>query len=173
MRCNECNVDLGEEYTKCPLCGAEAVSDEPVLKGIQTAAYPVYDETPAAKKYKYDFPQKFVLRVSMAVCAVLGVAALFSRNELWSYAVPSIVALNALFYFVCGLFEKKGKLLHSLVALLATMAFSLLTVIISAVTACGFLFSARVLCLSAVLFALLCLTRRKRAGAQLRALFAL
>ena len=28
MRCNECNVDLGEEYTKCPLCGADAVADE-------------------------------------------------------------------------------------------------------------------------------------------------
>ena len=39
MRCKECNVDLGENYTKCPLCGAEAVDEAPVIEGNGTAEY--------------------------------------------------------------------------------------------------------------------------------------
>ena len=48
MRCNQCNVDLGEGYQKCPLCGAPAVDDEPLIKGQRTAEYPdiVYKKNP-------------------------------------------------------------------------------------------------------------------------------
>lgn len=172
MRCNECNVDLGEEYTKCPLCGAAAVSDEPVLKGIETAAYPEQYNI-EKKKRKYDFPLKFVLRFSFAVCLILGVLAVFLSDKLWIFGVPAVIAFNAILYFISGIFEKKGKLLHSLVALLATDGFSLLTFIISGICGTGLLWSARAFFVCGALTVILCLFRRKRAGAQLRALFSL
>lgn len=40
MRCLKCNVDLGETYTLCPLCGEKASNDEPLLKGFTVASYP-------------------------------------------------------------------------------------------------------------------------------------
>lgn len=40
MRCRECNVDLSENYTKCPLCGSAAQNDEAKVKGITPAPYP-------------------------------------------------------------------------------------------------------------------------------------
>lgn len=40
MRCRECNVDLSENYKKCPLCGGPAYDDEPRVKGIKAAPYP-------------------------------------------------------------------------------------------------------------------------------------
>lgn len=40
MRCNECNIDLGENYTQCPLCYGKAAADEPHLKGFTVAPYP-------------------------------------------------------------------------------------------------------------------------------------
>ena len=172
MRCNECNVDLGEEYTKCPLCGAPAVDDEPVLKGIATAEYPKRYNT-EKKKRKYDFPLKFVLRASFAVCAVLGILAIFVSDKLWIFAVPALIIFNAAVYFISGIFEKKGKLLHSLVALLATDGFSLITVIISAICGVGLLWSARAFFVCGALTVILCFARRKRAASQLRALFSL
>ncbi len=45
MRCRECNVDLSETYTKCPLCGEKAYDDEPKIKGIKPAPYP-HGKTP-------------------------------------------------------------------------------------------------------------------------------
>lgn len=39
MRCNKCNVDLGENYTRCPLCGNVASDEAPRLKGLSTAEY--------------------------------------------------------------------------------------------------------------------------------------
>lgn len=40
MRCRECNVDLSENYTKCPLCGSKAYDDESRIKGVSPAPYP-------------------------------------------------------------------------------------------------------------------------------------
>lgn len=39
MRCRHCNVDLGETYSLCPLCGEKAANDEPRLSGIKVAPY--------------------------------------------------------------------------------------------------------------------------------------
>ena len=36
MRCNKCNVDLPENYNRCPLCGAEPEKSEAKLKTIDT-----------------------------------------------------------------------------------------------------------------------------------------
>ncbi len=40
MRCRECNVDLPEEYTACPLCGGKVSDDAPLIDGITLAEYP-------------------------------------------------------------------------------------------------------------------------------------
>ena len=40
MRCLKCNVDLGETYTLCPLCGEKASDDAPLLEGFTVAPYP-------------------------------------------------------------------------------------------------------------------------------------
>ncbi len=50
MRCNKCNVDLGETYTLCPLCGEKASNDEPLLKGFSVAPYP--ENTPVKEMPK-------------------------------------------------------------------------------------------------------------------------
>ena len=39
-RCPHCDVDLGEEYTVCPLCGEKAVSENKKIQGFKTAEYP-------------------------------------------------------------------------------------------------------------------------------------
>ncbi len=55
MRCKQCNVDLAETYTLCPLCGGKPVDEEPKLGGIKVAPYsqsePVKESgVPKAKK---------------------------------------------------------------------------------------------------------------------------
>ncbi len=40
MRCRECNVDLPDNYTACPLCGAKPFDDPLLIQGIRTAEYP-------------------------------------------------------------------------------------------------------------------------------------
>ena len=40
MRCRECNIDLSENYKKCPLCGEKAFDDEAKIKDIKEASYP-------------------------------------------------------------------------------------------------------------------------------------
>lgn len=53
MRCIKCNVDLAETYTLCPLCGEKATDEEPLLKGITVAPYPVNSpEKPIEKEKK-------------------------------------------------------------------------------------------------------------------------
>ena len=49
MRCRECNVDLPETYTACPLCGGKATPDAPVIEGIRTAEYPKVKTEPYKK----------------------------------------------------------------------------------------------------------------------------
>ena len=53
MRCRECNVDLSENYTKCPLCGSAAQNDEAKVKGITPAPYP--HNKPVTETEFYDF----------------------------------------------------------------------------------------------------------------------
>lgn len=55
MRCNECNIDLGENYTQCPLCHSKAVNEEPHLKGIKVALYP--KDVPEKEYVKADRPK--------------------------------------------------------------------------------------------------------------------
>lgn len=55
MRCKECNIDLAETYSFCPLCGASAAKEAPKLKDIKIAPYsksePIKEaDVPKAKK---------------------------------------------------------------------------------------------------------------------------
>ena len=39
MRCNKCNVDLAESYSRCPLCGSDATDEPAKLQGVKEAPY--------------------------------------------------------------------------------------------------------------------------------------
>lgn len=45
-RCANCDVDLGEEYTICPLCKSKAVCEDKKISGFKTAEYPKSFTTP-------------------------------------------------------------------------------------------------------------------------------
>ncbi len=40
-RCSACDVDLAEEYTICPICGAKAVNEAKRVEGIRTYEFPL------------------------------------------------------------------------------------------------------------------------------------
>lgn len=50
MRCNHCNVDLAETYSKCPLCGEAAAEETSRLKMFKAAPYPKNAPVKAAEK---------------------------------------------------------------------------------------------------------------------------
>lgn len=67
MRCRECNVDLPEEYTACPLCGGKVSDDAPLIEGVTLAEYPKVK----TEKYKRNpFP---IFLVIWAVTIVAGI----------------------------------------------------------------------------------------------------
>lgn len=51
-RCKNCNVDLGEEYTVCPLCYSKAQNEPKQIYGFKTAEYPQTFNTPDFSKKK-------------------------------------------------------------------------------------------------------------------------
>ncbi len=171
LRCKACNVDLGEEYTVCPLCGEKATDEEVILKNIKTAEYPKYALNTAKKKrFEADFPQKYFIRISMIICVILFIVSLFDAAVLFEKVVPSILIINAVFCFVCGLLEK-GRLLHSSVALLSVFAFSVvfgLLGLLSKLPAMGILVS---LAVCAVLFVVLFAVKPQKLKEQMKALF--
>lgn len=174
MRCPDCNVDLGEEYTRCPLCGAKASEEAPVLKGFKTAEYPQYDESAAYKKPKFKcaFPLKYLLRFVLVLCVLFGIAALFGFEKLWTIGVPVSLALTAAVYFANGLFEK-GRLLHSAVALLATLACAGVFTLNALIAKSGVSGMADCFLVCLAFFLLLWAIKPKRVKEQLKALFVL
>lgn len=174
MRCPDCNVDLGEEYTRCPLCSGKATDEKPVLSGFVTAEYPEYDESTAFKKarFKCSFPLKYLLRAVLVLCAGFAVAALFGVEKLWTIGVPVSLALTAAVYFANGLFEK-GKLLHSAVALLATLASAGVFTLIALIAKSGVSGMADSLLVCLAFFLLLWAIKPKRVKEQFKALFVL
>lgn len=68
MRCRECNIDLPENYTACPLCGAKTSPDAPKIEGIR------YSECPKVATAKY-VPSAFPFFLGLwAITLVLGLA---------------------------------------------------------------------------------------------------
>ena len=51
MKCLKCNVDLGEEYIRCPLCGAPAADIPATIAGLRTAEYPTVVYRPFPRRF--------------------------------------------------------------------------------------------------------------------------
>ena len=49
MRCDKCNVELPENYTRCPLCGSQTTDGEMKLKGLSAVPY---SDKPASPEEK-------------------------------------------------------------------------------------------------------------------------
>lgn len=174
MRCLKCGVDLGEEYTRCPLCGEKASNEPPVLSGFETAEYPIYDEKAAFKKpkFKCSFPMKYLLRTVLVLCVVFGVISLFGFKMLWSAGVPIAFAATSAIYFVFGLFEK-GRLLHSGVSLFSTLLCSVLFLLVSLIAKSGVMAMVDSVLLCLAFFLLLWAIKPSRMKEQMKALFVL
>ena len=174
MRCLKCGVDLGEEYTRCPLCGEKASDVSPALSGFKTAEYPQYDEKAAFEKTKFScsFPMKYLLRAVFLLCVIFGILSLFGFKSLWNIGVPVAFAATSAVYFIFAFFEK-GRLLHSGVALLAVLACSVLFLIIALIAKSGVtaMIDSVFLCLA--FFLLLWAIKPKRMKEQMKALFVL
>lgn len=115
MRCLECNVDLGENYKKCPLCGAAAVDEVPLVEGITTAEYPKYDDSVLLSEktvMKKNFYGKYLIPVVIAFELGFIVAAAMGHSAFWSVGVPVLLVAAYVVYLVCGLLQKKGTLLY-------------------------------------------------------------
>ena len=125
MRCSNCNVDLAEDCKTCPLCGAPAVKEPPMLEGMTQAGYPTPTQA-SKRKEKRALPNKWVLRVAAVLCLAL----CFTKNmALFSLVGPMILLGVAIYHFVCGLLEK-GHLLHSAVALIAQVGVEVLLILV-------------------------------------------
>ena len=166
MRCKECNVDLGENYTKCPLCGADAVDEAPVIEGIATAEYPDYVKLKKAKR-KSNYPLKHLLRIGgifSAFCLLIGSA------PLWTAIAPTIMIIISIVYFIASL-KEKGEMLHSGVALFATFVLEFIFFLYAAHY--HYVLSKIIICLiiCAAFLAIVYLKRPERMKNQMKALF--
>ena len=51
MRCRECNIDVADNISRCPLCGAEVFDDAPALPELGDIPYPSsYQPYPEEKR---------------------------------------------------------------------------------------------------------------------------
>jgi hypothetical protein len=55
-RCKHCNIDLGEEYTVCPLCHEKAINETKKIPNIRTAEYPLSYSQPDHSAIKIKNP---------------------------------------------------------------------------------------------------------------------
>jgi len=74
MRCNKCNIDLPDFYTKCPLCDSKTINEKPLIENILTA------EFPKVKPEKKKVNALVVFLIVWLVCAVIG-AFLYKTNS--------------------------------------------------------------------------------------------
>lgn len=125
MRCSNCNVDLSDNATACPLCGAPAENVPPVLDGIKEAPYPEKTEKLREPKERI-LPNKWVLRVAAVLCLLFFISG---NSLLYSLLSPLILCGVAIYLFICGL-KEKGHLLHSAVALLAQIGVEALLLVL-------------------------------------------
>lgn len=119
MRCKECNIDVSENVTRCPLCGSP-VSDEPaVLEGLCDIPYP-QSVMPAPKdknKITAFTVAKHFTRVSVAAATVMNVAGRVTDNpSLVSCA--SALGTSAASVSLAACLAEKGELLKGATPLL-------------------------------------------------------
>lgn len=121
MRCINCNVDLPDEYSNCPLCGGKASPEAPVLEGIRTAEYPKVCTEPEKKN-----PFKIFLIIWAASCLV----SLFFSLELAALVlclVPFIWTLVFRPIFVKQLYAGNFIVMNLLPLTLASFVYSSIT----------------------------------------------
>ncbi len=128
MRCNECNVDLGEDVKVCPLCHKKAVDEKPLIEGMKVAEYPEYGELRPLKYYiRKDgayFGKKLICAVIAVSLIVLAVSVIFKFVNVAVYTVlPIIFALTSLVYFITSYVNKKNGV-KSAVYLITLAVFS-------------------------------------------------
>lgn len=138
MRCLECNVDLGENVKVCPLCGAKASEEKPVLEGMRVAEYPEYGELRPLKYYikKNDvyFGKYMMWAILALMSATLVVASCLDAMNLALYTIlPALYAVSAVIYFVSSLTSKKNGV-KSAIYLIALAVFSLIIVAVGYIT---------------------------------------
>ena len=96
MRCLECNVDLGEEYRRCQLCGAKADPVPPALEGLRTAEYPPVRYRPYRKPW--------TLIAALTLAGFFAVCAFFELG--WTGSVRFSVVYALLLAVVWALFVR-------------------------------------------------------------------
>lgn len=112
MRCKECNVDLGENVTVCPLCGGKASDDKPLIENMKVAEYPEYGELRPLKYYiqKNDvyFGKWLMLGVVICSAIILAVSKMMNFFNTALYVVlPMLFAAAAIVYLVTSFADKK------------------------------------------------------------------
>ncbi len=125
MRCNKCNVDLGESVEICPLCGAPASDTPPVITEIKEADYPANPEKLPQRKERI-LPNKYVLRVISVLCLLF---CFSGNNLLYSLFAPLLLCGGGVYLFICGL-KEQGNLLHSAAAMLAEIGWEILLLVL-------------------------------------------
>lgn len=121
MRCRNCNVDLPESYTACPLCGSKASNDEPLIKDIRTAEYPKVKTEPYKRNpfpvflgiwltiglislllKRFDIISE--LACGIIICAVPAVWTLFLRPVLVKQLFPGNYVMMNIYPFALASF---------------------------------------------------------------------
>ncbi len=130
MRCKDCNVDLGENLKTCPLCGADASDEKPVLEGMSVAEYPVYGKLRPLKYYikKNDvyFGKYMMWGILFAAAVIIILASVFDWMTLAVYTIlPAVFAVSAIVYLVTSMISPKNGV-KSAVYLIALAVFNLI-----------------------------------------------
>lgn len=123
MRCRECNIDVAENVTRCPLCGAKVFDDAPLLPELGDIPYP-QGVSPAPKEKREITP--FTVAKYAARAAVVGGGALNAvgriakKEKLVSTAATVSAVSGAAALYSC--LAEKGELMKGALPLLTDLA---------------------------------------------------
>ena len=95
MRCRNCNVDLPDTYTVCPLCSGKASPDEALIGGLRLAEFPDVKTEP----YKRDpFPIFMGIWLAVSLISLL----LFKLQVITQPILAAVVCLVPLVWTLIG-----------------------------------------------------------------------
>ena len=123
MRCRECNIDVADNISCCPLCGAEVFEDAPALPQLGDIPYPSsYQPYPKEKRTFTSFSAaKYSARAAAAVGSVLNIAGRAAHKEPLITAASAMSALSgAVSLFSC--LTEKGELMKGSMPLFISTA---------------------------------------------------
>jgi hypothetical protein len=93
MRCLKCNVDLGDEYQLCPLCGSQAADEKAVIEGMRTAEYPDVEYRPYPKRKVLGFFIAYLLTCAACMAADYINSGRLGISVLTAFILPCIWVL--------------------------------------------------------------------------------